>query len=310
MIREIFRNLDYMLLLAVVILVIIGVVMIHSASTGENIESSGIWKKQILWVFLSLVIMLAMVPIPQKFLYAFSYVLYGIGLILLILTKFYGTMGGGSERWLAFGPVRFQPSEFMKIAIILTLARFLSYKKNRPTSYTKCIVPFLIVCVPMILVRMQPDLGTSLVFGALVLPMLYWAGLDIVRIFFLVAPVLSAIFTAPFIPFSNPAVWVVFMFALLSVLYYSRYSLPGMGIIIGTNILAGIATPYVYTHLEPYMRKRITTIFNPEADPLGSGYQLINSKIAVGSGGLFGKGIGKGPYTELGFLPRAHTDFR
>ncbi|HUT64378.1 MAG TPA: FtsW/RodA/SpoVE family cell cycle protein, partial [Anaerolineae bacterium] len=286
MIKEICRNLDYTLLLTVVMLIIIGIIMIHSASTGENIESSGVWKKQIFWAFFSLVIMLAMVPIPQKFLYAFSYVFYGVGLLLLILTELYGAIGGGSERWLVFGPVRFQPSEFMKIATIFTLARFLSYKKNRPTSYTKCIVPFLIICVPMILVRMQPDLGTSLVFGALVLPMLYWAGLDIVRIFFLIAPVLSAIFTAPFIPISNPVLWAVFMFILLSLLFYSRYRLPVMGIIIGTNILAGIATPYVFTHLEPYQQSRITTIFNPEADPLDSGYQLINSKIAIGSGGL------------------------
>ncbi|MCD6308370.1 MAG: rod shape-determining protein RodA, partial [Candidatus Latescibacteria bacterium] len=195
------------------------------------------------------------------------------------------------------------------IAVVLALARFLADKKNRPYTYIKCIIPFVIVGIPMILVQRQPDLGTALVFAGIVLPMLYWAGLDTVRIFFLTAPVLSAIFTAPFIPVFNPIVWVAFMFVVLAVLYYARYSLIGMAVNLGMNIFAGIATPFVFNHLAEYQQKRITTIFNPEADPLRSGYQIINSMIAVGSGGIFGKGVGEGRYTELGFLPHAHTDF-
>lgn len=309
MIKEFLRNMDYTLVASVILLMIIGIIMIHSASTSENLVITDIWKKQIVWVFLSLIVMVAVIPVPQKFIYAFSYFFYAAGLVLLIATQLYGSKGGGSERWLLIGPVRFQPSEFMKIATICTLARYLSYKKNSPTSYTKCIVPFIITGIPMVLVQMQPDLGTALVFAALVLPMLYWAGLDTVRLFFIVAPVLSAIFTAPFIPFFNPIVWVAFMFVVVAVLYYSRYNFIGMGINLGTNIFAGIATPYVFNHLAQYQQKRITTIFNPEADPLSSGYQIINSMIAVGSGGILGKGIGKGRYTELGFLPHAHTDF-
>ena len=309
MIRDLYRNMDYSLLAAVIFLLVVGIVMIHSASTGENLESSEVWKKQIVWSAFSLLVMLGMITVPQKFIYAFAYIFYGSGLLLLILTELFGIKGGGSERWLSFGAVRFQPSEFMKIAAILALARFLSDKKNKPTLYKRCVIPFIIVGIPMIIVQMQPDLGTALVFGALVLPMLYWAGLDTRRLFFLIAPVLSAIFTAPFITFFNPLVWVVFMFIVLAVLYTSRYGFTAMGIIIGTNIFAGIMMPYVFNRLEPYQQKRITTIFNPEASPLGAGYQIINSKIAIGSGGIFGKGIGEGRYTELGFLPRAHTDF-
>jgi rod shape determining protein RodA len=139
--------------------------------------------------------------------------------------------------------------------------------------------------------------------------MLFWAGLDMVRLFFLVAPILSAIFTAPFFPFFNWMTWVVFMFVVLGILYYARYALYGMGFNIFINIVAGIATPFVFGKLKPYQQKRITTFINPDADPLGSGYQIINSKIAVGSGGIFGKGIGQGRYTELGFIPHSHTDF-
>ena len=212
-------------------------------------------------------------------------------------------------RWLKLGSQPIQPSEFMKIAVILALSRYLSFKNNRPVNYRKCVVPFILVGVPMALVLHQPDLGTALVFGAMILPMLYWAGLDSLRLFFLVAPVLSAVLTAPFIPFVNWVTWVVFMFILLAVVYYSGYHIVGMGSILSLNILAGIATPIVFNSLKPYQQTRITSVFNPEADPLGAGWQIINSKIAIGSGGLFGKGIGGGRYTELGFLPRSHTDF-
>ena len=300
---------DYSLVLAVMMLLVIGILMIHSASTGDNLESSTIWQKQIVWSVLSISIMLGMVLIPFKAIYALSYVIYGLFLVLLLMTELFGSMGGGSERWLALGPIRIQPSEFMKIAAILALARFLSEKKNAPTGYSKVILPALIVMVPTAIVLKQPDLGTSLVFLSILFPMLYWAGVDTVHLFFLMSPALSAVFSAPFIPFFNWITWVVFMFGLLAVLYMARYSLFGMGVILSMNIFAGIAVPLMFNKLKPYQQKRITTFIDPEADPLGAGYQIINSKIAIGSGGLLGKGLGEGRYTELGFLPRAHTDF-
>ena len=302
-------NKEYGLILAVCFLMVAGIVMIHSASTGDNIESSGVWQKQIVWAVLSLAVMAGMVFIPLKFIYAFSYVLYGLFLVLLILTEVRGSIGGGSERWLNIGPFRFQPSEFMKIATILAMARFLSDKKNRPTSYKKVIIPAIFILVPTALIMKQPDLGTALVFCSLLFPMLYWAGLSTIRLFFLTAPILSAVFSAPFFPFFSWVTWVFFMFAVLGVLYYSRYTLSGMGFVLSANIFAGIAVPYVFGKLKPYQQRRITTFINPEADPLDSGYQIINAKIALGSGGVFGKGIGGGRYTEGGFLPRAHTDF-
>lgn len=310
MIKKLFnRNMDYNLFIAAVALMAIGVVMIHSASSGEHIDYPNFWIKQLLWAILSVFFMLAVALTPQKFFYSFSYVFYVLGIILLITTELYGSVVGGSVRWLRVGTVRFQPSEFMKIAAILALARYMSFRKNRPTTYIKCIIPFLIVLFPTALIYKQPDLGTSLVFCAIIIPMIYWAGLDTLRLFFLVAPMFSAVLSAPFIPFFNWFTWVIFMFILLAVLYYSRYYFISMGVILFTNILAGIATPVVFGHLKPYHQKRITSVFNPEADALGAGWQIINSKIAIGSGGLFGKGIGKGRYTELGFLPRSHNDF-
>jgi rod shape determining protein RodA len=147
-----------------------------------------------------------------------------------------------------------------------------------------------------------------MVFCSVIIPMIYWAGLDTMRLFFLVAPFISAILSAPFLPISW-IIWVIFMFLLLGIMYVSRYHLLGMGIILFSNILAGVATTVFFGHLKPYQQKRITSLFNPEGDPLGAGWQIINSKIAIGSGGLFGKGIGEGRYTELGFLPRSHNDF-
>ena len=309
MIKLIDRNMDYGLVMAVVVLMVIGVIMIHSASSGEHIEYSYFWIKQLLWVVLSIFFLFAVAFTPHKFFYPFSYVFYAVGIILLILTEFYGSAGGGSERWLKLGAIRFQPSEFMKIATIFALARYMSLKKNRPTKYVKCIIPFTLVLVPALFIYRQPDLGTAIVYFAIILPMIYWAGLDTMRLFFLVAPIISAILTAPFIPFFSWVTWVIFMFIVVTVLYYSRYHYISMGTILLTNILAGIATPVIFGHLNPYMQKRITSVLNPEADPLGAGYQIINSKIAIGTGGVLGKGIGKGWYTELGFLPRSHNDF-
>ena len=299
---------DYGLVVAVLFLMAVGILMIHSASTGESIESSDVWQKQIIWSVFSIAVMFGVVFIPLKFIYAFSYVMYGLGLVLLLLTHFYGAKGGGEVRWLVVGPFRLQPSEFMKIGTVLVLARYLSYKKNRPTIYRKVIIPFIIIAVPASLVQLH-DLGTSLVLYSLLFPMLYWAGLDKTRLFFLVAPILSAVFSAPFFPFFSWVTWVIFMFFVLAVLYYSRYTLAWMGLVLSTNILAGIAMPYIFGKLKPYQQKRITILINPENDPFGSGYQIIQSKIALGSGGVFGKGIGQGRYTEGGFLPRAHTDF-
>ncbi len=309
MIKLIDRNMEYGLVAAVCFLMVIGILMIHSVSTGESIESSNIWQKQIVWTVMSLAVMLGVVFIPLRIIYTFSFVFYGICLFLLILTEVYGTLGGKAVRWLTIGPLRFQPSEFMKVATILALARYLSHKRHRPTTYMKVIIPAFIVFVPAALILKQPDLGTSLVFFFIIFPMLYWAGLDTVRLFFLVAPILSAVFSAPFFPFFNWVIWVIFMFVVLALLYYSRYTLSGMGFIISTNIFSGIATPYVFRKLKPYQQKRITTLFNPEADPLDAGYQVIQAKIALGSGGMFGKGIGQGRYTKGGFLPRAQTDF-
>ncbi|MFC1542089.1 rod shape-determining protein RodA [Candidatus Latescibacterota bacterium] len=308
MIKLFDRNMDYGLVVAVMVLMAIGVIMIHSTSYAEHIDYPNFWIKQLSWSIVSVFFMFAIAFLPNKFFFTFSYTFYVVGLVMIILTKFYGSSGGGSVRWLTIGVVRFQPSEFMKIATILTLARFMSSKRNRPSTYLKCLIPFVIAALPAVLILIQPDLGTSLVFFAIILPMVYWAGLSTLRLFFLVAPIISAILCAPFIPISWMA-WVVFMFFILGILYYTRYHFIGMGIVLFTNILAGVVTSVVFSHLKPYQQKRITVLFNPEADPLGSGWQIINSKIAIGSGGLLGKGIGGGRYTELGFLPKSHNDF-
>ncbi|MFA6472825.1 MAG: rod shape-determining protein RodA [Candidatus Latescibacterota bacterium] len=303
------RSLDRGLAFAVIFILLLGVVIIHSASHGENVESSLVWVKQIVWVIISLGIIAAIIHIPVKYIYAFSYVFYGLMIFCLILVDLFGISAGGSERWLKFGPLRFQPSEFMKVAVILAMARYMSFKRNKPTTYTKSIIPVLFILFPMGMVLLQPDLGTSMVFCAMIFPMLYWAGLDSLRLFFLLAPILSAVFAAPFIPWFNWMTWVVFMFFLLGVLYYTRQTFIGMGFVIGSNILAGIATPIAFNRLKPYQQERISTFIKPEADPLGAGYQIIHSKVAIGSGGILGKGLGNGKYTELGFLPRSHTDF-
>ena len=231
------RNLDRGLAFAVLTCLVIGIAAIHSASKGENIESSDFWIRQAMWALVSVAVIAGMIHIPVRYIYAFAYVFYGAVFLSLVAVEIFGSAGGGAERWLRMGPVRFQPSEFLKVAVILALARYLSFKKNRPSGYLQSLVPGLFVIVPLGFVLRQPDLGTSLILFALIFPMLYWAGLDIRRLFFLVAPILSAVFAAPFIPWFNWVTWTVFMFFILGLLYFSRYSFVGMGAVLGTNIL-------------------------------------------------------------------------
>ena len=179
MIKELLRNLDYPLIVTVFVLVITGIIMIHSASTGENIESSDIWMNQIVWAIISFTLMLFVIPLPLKFLYAFSYVFYGVGIVLLVLTEFYGSMGGGSERWLRLGLFRFQPSEFMKLTLILYLAAIFARGERSPAFQSQTLmVHYMIVLTIIGLVFLEPDLGSSLILFFVAMTLFYLAGIS------------------------------------------------------------------------------------------------------------------------------------
>ena len=197
-----------------------------------------------------------------------------------------------------------QPSELAKIATILALARYLSAHNlnlDRPRSL---VTPFLLVMLPAALVFKQPDLGTALVFISVLLPMLYWAGMKPVVLFFLISPFLSVICAFHYVAL------VILVLTIAGAVFLVR---PGRLIttaIVVVNLAVAVGAPYLWENkLHDYQRRRILTFLNPDMDKLGAGYQVMQSKVAIGSGGLNGKGYLQGTQTKLSFLPEQHTDF-
>jgi len=210
---------------------------------------------------------------------------------------------GHKGRWIDFGFSQFQPSELAKPATIFLLAGILSDRKFNTQRMRSLVFPIFIALIPFILVLLEPDLGTSLVFAFVLLVMLYARGVKPVFLFCLVSPVLSL-----FIAF-HWAFWVAYLAFLILILYKFRIQLrEGLPVFI-LNLIFGLIRPIWWGHLRSYQKARILAFLSPSADPKGAGWQILQSKIAIGSGGLFGKGIFGGTQKSLDFIPAEHTDF-
>jgi rod shape determining protein RodA len=312
---------DFFLLFLSIVLWIIGLFLVYSAThiydSGPLVHST---RNQIIWVALGLVTILIVTSIPTRVYYSLSYVLYGLSLLLLLYGVFTGVISKGAERWISIGGLRVQPAEFAKIGLVLALARYLSTKTLSLERITSFIAPCVFIFVPFVLILKQPDLGSALILCAISLPIFYWAGLTILEIFFLTSPLLSlALSAVPLIlaftskapPGIGEAIpWGIFFIVLCVILYVTR---PPRFLLVSVVVLnlftAGITTVVWNGFLQDYQKKRILSFINPEADPVGAGYQVIQSKVAIGSGHFTGKGYLKGTQTRLSFLPEQHTDF-
>ena len=227
----------------------------------------------------------------------------------LVAVLAWGT--GDATRWLRLGPLMVQPSELAKIATIIALARYLSDRNiEHINSFRGFFGGSLLILVPIALIVRQPDLGTA-VNGWPLFPMLYWAGMRKFSIFLVISPLISVFCSFdPLWQGATPYVFAIFVVGSTFLIHHLLRQLwltISMAVI---NSLAGLLTVYFLEHfLHPYQKARIMTFFNPESDPLGSGWNIIQSKIAIGSGGLTGKGLLEGTQTKHEFLPAAHTDF-
>jgi rod shape determining protein RodA len=312
---------DFFLLFLSVVLWIIGLFLVYSAThiydSGPLVHST---RNQIIWVALGLVTILIVTSIPTRVYYSLSYVLYGLSLLLLLYGVFTGVISKGAERWISIGGLRLQPAEFAKIGLVLALARYLSTKTLSLERITSFIAPCVFIFVPFVLILKQPDLGSALILCAISLPIFYWAGLTILEIFFLTSPLLSlALSAVPLIlaftskapPGIGEAIpWGIFFIVLCVILYVTRPPRFLLVCVVVLNLFtAGITTVVWNGFLQDYQKKRILSFINPEADPVGAGYQVIQSKVAIGSGHITGKGYLKGTQTRLSFLPEQHTDF-
>ncbi len=298
--RFVSRELDLSLLTAVCLITLLGITMIYSTTYNWELGSAGeVYKKQIVWALIALLGLVLTIAIPLKFYYAFAYILYGMAVFLLVLVLEFG-----DRRWFNLGPIHVQPSELAKIATVLALARYLSKRNLNLSRVRTFLAPILLVLAPTFLVYKQPDLGTALVFGAILLPILFWAGLRPVVLFFIISPVLSLICAF------NSYALTAFTLLLAGVLFWVRPRLPGVLTVVLVNLTVAVGAPYLFYHkLYDYQQRRILTFLNPDMDKLGAGYQVIQSRIAIGSGGLNGKGFLQGTQTKFAFLPEQHTDF-
>jgi rod shape determining protein RodA len=257
-------QLDWFLLLTIVALAAFGVVILFSAgaSAGDLGEGPGWARDHAIRFGTFLIIAFIAALVPLKVWAAFAYPAYAVGIILLIGVELAGNVVKGGQRWLDIGPITLQPSEFMKLAVPLCLARFYHqmFAAGRSGIWIH-FVALLIIAVPFEFIRRQPDLGTSLMVAGAGLAVIFFAGIS-------------------------------------------------LRVVISLAVLVVALTPVAYFFaLDDYQRQRVETMFNPEADPRGAGYQLQQGVIAVGSGGLAGKGFMEGTQKELKFIPEQHTDF-
>jgi len=254
-------RLPWLFLLTIALLCWLGVYSLHAIGAHNN--GSSLADRQLVRVLFAFALLPPIALTPPSLWMRAAYPLYALALVLLVLVPIIGVAppGAGARRWLAVGGVSVQPSELMKIALVLALARYYHFLPAEKISHPLYLLaPALLALAPMAPIFMQPDLGTALLLAMIGVGLLFLAGVNI--------------------------------------LYF-----------VSGAAAAAVALPVLWANLHDYQRQRVFSFLQPERDPLGSGYHLMQSKIAIGSAGLWGKGLGKGTQSQLNFLPEKHTDF-
>ena len=299
---------DPVLFALVVALAVFGIAMIYSAGVLDVPDKTvvGAWRQQLMWFMLALVILPFILRIPIGWLEWGAQPAYGVALVLLLLALVMGRGAGtaaSSKSWLYLGPIHLQPAELAKIATALMLARVLGEWREPPKTLWGLWKPIVVVMVPMGLVMLQPDLGSALVFASILVWCLFWAGTPLSTIFFLVSPILSLFLSI------NVWVWGVYVVLVLLLLIRRDAFISEKATIWLANAVAGAVAAPLWNKLQPYQKNRFMVFLDPMVDPRGAGYNLIQSRVAIGSGGWFGRGWLHGPQKRLAFLPEQHTDF-
>ena len=299
-----FQNFPISILLLPLILTLIGMIALFSISVNQfGVIAISAFTKQLLFMIPAIGGFLMLLFIPKYVIHKYIYIGYGIILVLVTIPFLLNTIAG-THRWINFGlPVAFQPSEFAKWIVVIALAKYLSDHNLEMKKFSTLIFPIFIALLPAAIILQQPDLGTALILLTPVLPMLYWVGSRPFHLFMLMAPIFSIGTAFHTVSFTT---WAIIMGVIL---YLSRPNILFGIIFYFGNIFLGLLAPLLWSGLRPYQQKRILTLFNPELDPLGAAYQTIQSKVAIGSGGFLGKGIGEGTQTHLKFLPVQESDF-
>ena len=315
-------ELDWYVSGPVLILISFGFLLLTSASEGLYLS------KQFSYLFFAFLIASTAILLRIKFWQEIALWIYIVNIVFLIFVLIVGTTAMGAQRWIHIGPINIQPSELAKIAIIISLAAW--FAKRPITSYMDIFLSALIVFPPILLIIKQPDLGTSLCFAAIFLGMAFWAGATFTHLLVVMSPLLSLIsnaagsvlfsignisFNGRLIELSVTNVFFLFLVFLLIwiIIHYKPWKSPWIVLFISTivflNFTFGFIRPVLWSLLKPYQQQRIIVFLNPESDPQGAGYHIVQSLLAIGNGGLFGYGWLKGRLTKGNYVPAQHTDF-
>ena len=308
------RDFDSLLLITSSLLIVIGLSLIYSVfhpnQNGFSPETNPtFFNRQLIWVCFGVVAMLVGFATPFRYFEALAYVAYAVCLVLLIVVLFVNG-NQATQRWIGIGPMKLQPSEFMKIAMLFVWGRVLSGHFSAGDRLRKILVVLGVLLVPFLLVLRQPDLGTAIVLFLMLLPVLYWRGVKGRHIFFLLSPIVAALLIIHSEEITeNPWPFGVFIVIIFVVAYLRRSNPIESIMLVAANLGVGLILPIVWDRLKGYQQLRILNFLDPETDKLGAGWQVFQSKIAVGSGGITGKGYLEGTQKALEFLPAKHTDF-
>ena len=290
------------LYLVVSSLIIFGLITLYSISS-DPISINSSFMRQIIFIIFSLFIFFVLSQIDIKTIHDNSTLIY-IFSFLLCFVPFFLPPVENTYRWIDLGFFYIQPGEYLKCATIILIAKYLSNHQLEVKESYIVIIPILIAFLSSFLVLNQPDLGTAVIIFAPVLPMMLWAGVNGFTLFLLIAPLITIIAASNNIVFN---IWGVLMFMIF--LSFQGNFLRKI-ILYFVNIFAGLLFPFFWNDfLNGYQRQRFIDFLNPDLDPMGSSYHIIQSITAIGSGGLFGKGWGQGSQTQLKFLPVQESDF-
>ncbi|MEN9767749.1 rod shape-determining protein RodA [Vulcanococcus sp.] len=262
------------------------------------------WYQHWITAAVGLAIALGLARVPVERITRWIWPIYGVTIISLVAVRLVGVSALGAQSWINIAGFHVQPSEFAKIAAILLLAQVLArHPVERPVDLVR---PVVTISIPWLLVLIQPDLGTSLVFGAVLLVMTYWSGMPGAWVVLLVSPVVTSVLAGVF-PWLLLA-WIPLM-AVMAYRTLPWKTLAPLGVLAIEGLFA-VATPWLWNNfLQPHQRDRLTLFLDPNKDPLGGGYHLLQSTVGIGSGGWFGTGLLQGHLTLLRFIPEQHTDF-
>jgi len=293
----------YIIFVPIGILLLISFMTLYSISMHQHttfLKSS--FFRQLIFLFIGIFAMIVMFNIQVRYYHKYSILIYSLAIIAIIIPYFISN-ASGANRWIYIGSIGVQTSEYAKWISIILVAQYLSDRKRSLENIWSFIAPIMIILFPALIVFNQPDLGTAIIMISPILTILFWSNARPYHLFLLITPILS-ILTA-----FNTITFTIWILIVLSILFISERKILNGVVVFFSNVFLGLLAPVMWNVLHPYQQKRILTLFNPELDPLGAAYQIIQSQTAIGSGGLLGKGWMQGTQTQLKFLPVQESDF-